>query len=76
MEDTVRDYKDNAKVAEENMLKVLKEAKSRLSSPRWQETPPRDAVRKSRFDRYDGAKPKNAPGQSSSAGGPPAAPAA
>eukprot|EP00973_Karenia_brevis_P023073 3177831-Karenia_brevis.AAC.1 len=51
MRDTVRDYKDNAKVAEENM--VLKKAKSSLSSPRRQDAPPRDSgalTRRSRFD--------------------------
>eukprot|EP00973_Karenia_brevis_P071482 9931185-Karenia_brevis.AAC.1 len=73
MRNTVKDSRSNAKVAEENMLRILKEAKSSLSSPRRQDAPPRDSValpRKSRFDRYDGAQPRNDPGQASSASQP------
>eukprot|EP00973_Karenia_brevis_P088485 12269107-Karenia_brevis.AAC.1 len=41
MKDTVRSYKDSAKAAEEDMLRILKEARSSLVGQGRPDTPPR-----------------------------------
>eukprot|EP00973_Karenia_brevis_P008583 1160709-Karenia_brevis.AAC.1 len=73
----MRDYKDAAKTAEEDRLRVVNEARSNLVAPVVQgrpDTPPRDAMRKSRFAPAAVVAAASATGSSGSrgsSGGPP-----